>query len=252
MTADYKDSRRYRASGDAVFQACHDAMQPCGFVVTASDPRSGTIEAISSDGPFSETENSSFLGLILKDVLAKFRERISISVTTDGLVQVRSESQPKTVIFDQGRNRANVIRIWRKLDQYLLPPQGVVMNVNNDSSVTITGNSAPVQQASPGAQQQSASPGAGQVTGVWGDEDLDRVREFLRAFDAGAHRLRLAPEQFDEIRAEIATIRAQAGSPKPRHHVIRESLRSVRSILEQAGGGAAAVGLLELLHHINM
>ncbi|HEX6470958.1 MAG TPA: hypothetical protein VF069_17800 [Streptosporangiaceae bacterium] len=252
MTASYEDSRRYRASRDAVFHACCDAMQPCGFLVTASDARSGTIEAVSSDGQFAETESSSLMGLILKDVLAKFRERLSISVAADGLVHIHSESQPRTVIFDQGRNRANVIRIWRKLDQYLLPHQGVVTNIHNDSSVTITGNTAPVQQASPGAQQQSASPGATQVTGVLDDEEMDRVREFLRQFDAGAHLLRLAPEQSDEIRAEIATIRAQAGSPKPRHHIIRESLRSVRAILEQAGGGAVAVGLLELLHHINM
>jgi hypothetical protein len=124
------------------------------------------------------------------------------------------------------------------------------MNIQ-DNSVTISGNTAPVQQAGPGAQQQNASPGAVQVSGQ-DAADLDRVREFLQQFDASTHELQLPPEQADELRAEVATIRAQAGSPKPRYHVIRESLRSVRAILEQAGGGAVAVGLLELLHHINM
>jgi hypothetical protein len=251
MTASYESSRRYQASGDAVFRACYDAMQPCGFQVTASDARSGTIQALSTAGQFADTENSSFLGLILKDVLAKFREKISISVSDDGLVHVQSESQPKTVVFDQGRNRANVINIWKKLDDYLLPYRGVVMNIREDNSVTITGNTAPVQQASPGAQQQSASPGARQVAGRH-DEDLERIREFLREFDACARQLQLPPEQSAEIQAEIATIRAQLGSPKPRQHVVRESLRSVRAVLEQAGGGAVAVGLLELLHHISM
>lgn len=251
MTASYEGSRRYQASRDTVFRACYDAMQPCGFQIIEFDVSSGTIQALSTDGQYADTENSSFLGLVFKDVLAKFREKISISVADDGMVHIQSESQPKTVIFDQGRNRANIINIWKKLDQYLLSYRGVVMNIGEDNSVTIIGNTAPVQQASPGAQQQNASPGARQVCDC-NDKDLYRVREFLQEFDAHVHELRLPQEQSDEIQAEIVTIRAQVGSPKPKYHVVRESLCSVRAILEQASGGVVTVGLLELLRHINM
>lgn len=122
------------------------------------------------------------------------------------------------------------------------------MNVSNHG-VVITGNTSPVQQGSPGAQQQSASPGATQVTGD--AVDLPRVRAFIQKFNEHAHQLQLSSELAAEIRAEVATIRAQSESPKPKSHVIRESLRSVRSILEQAGGGVGAAALLEIIRHIS-
>jgi hypothetical protein len=248
MTAGYADSRRYALPRDLIFRACFDAMQPCGLVITSSIQESWTIHAISTDGNFAKQENSSIMGLLFRGINSKFRERITVSVDETGLVAVSSTSTPKTVVLDYGRNLAHVIDIWRKLDEYLLRDRGVVMNVN-DHSVVITGNSGSVQQGSPGAQQQSASPGATQVTGD--ADDLPRVRAFIREFNEHAHELQLPSELEAEIRAEIATIHAQSESPKPKRHVIRESLRSVRSILEQAGGGVAAAALLEIIRHIS-
>ena len=47
-------------------------------------------------------------------------------------------------------------------------------------------------------------------------------------------------------------MKAQLRSPKPKLHVIRESLHSARAILEIGTGSAAAIGLLDLLQHIHL
>ena len=71
-------------------------MQPCGFTVTESDPESGVIRAISTEGIYAETENSTFLGLVLKGTLSRFREHVTIAVDDSGQVVVHSVSSPKT------------------------------------------------------------------------------------------------------------------------------------------------------------
>ena len=85
-----------------------------------------------------------------------------------------------------------------------------------------------------------------------GDLDLGAVREFLGQYDAQAADLDLPAAAAEELAAEIDTIKAQIRSPRPKHHIIRESLRCIRAILESASGGVAAVGLLDLLQHIHL
>ena len=129
MTANFEDTRHYAAPRARVFQACLDALQPSGFKVMASDLQSGTINAISSDGPYSHRPDSGFLeeiGLFLLSrtgVLSKFRECISIEVDDDSNVHARSVSEPSTVVLDQGRNRKHVITLWNALDRLLMRPQ---------------------------------------------------------------------------------------------------------------------------------
>jgi hypothetical protein len=81
---------------------------------------------------------------------------------------------------------------------------------------------------------------------------LDAVREFLREFDAQVADLDLPPLTAEELAAEIATVKAHVGSPRPKRNIIRESLRSIRAILEVTSGSAAAVGLLDLLRVIHL
>jgi hypothetical protein len=49
------------------------------------------------------------------------------------------------------------------------------------------------------------------------------------------------------LQADVATIRAQLASPKPKPSLIREGLLSVRHVLEHAGGKIAATGILAAL-----
>jgi hypothetical protein len=102
-----------------------------------------------------------------------------------------------------------------------------------------------------GSPIQAGSPGAHQAVSV-GDISLDRVREILTEFDAQASSLQLPDDEAAQLHADMATVKAQVESPRPNHHTIRAHLASARAILEHAAGGAAAVGLLDLLGHVHL
>jgi hypothetical protein len=102
-----------------------------------------------------------------------------------------------------------------------------------------------------GSAIQSGSPGAQQDVSV-GDISLYRVREILTEFEAQASSLHLPDDEAAQLHADMATVKAQVESPRPNHHTIREHLLSARAILEHAAGGAAAVGLLDLLRHVHL
>lgn len=100
-----------------------------------------------------------------------------------------------------------------------------------------------------GSPIQSGSPGARQEVTV--DIDLGNVRDFLSQLEKVASTLDLPETASQELAAEVATLKAQVDSPKPKRQIIRESLHSIRGILEGTGGALAATGLLEMLQHIH-
>ncbi|GAA4235035.1 hypothetical protein GCM10022254_41340 [Actinomadura meridiana] len=115
------------------------------------------------------------------------------------------------------------------------------MNVTGSNNVTIVGNHNPVQQAGSNTRQDIRGPER---------PDLSQITAFLTRLDSEAHQLGLSGEDYSEMRAEAETIRAQVKSPKPKWHVIAESVRSIRAILEGTCGGIVAAGLLEALPQI--
>ncbi len=98
---------------------------------------------------------------------------------------------------------------------------------------------------------QAGSPGATQTVTV-GDLNLKLVREVVDQYEKDEAALGLDASEAEEARAEIKTIRAQLDSPRPKPLVVRESLTSLRAIVEGAAGSMAAVGLLDLLARINL
>jgi hypothetical protein len=100
-----------------------------------------------------------------------------------------------------------------------------------------------------GSPIQAGSPGATQTTTV-GDLNLELVREVVDQYEKDEAALGLDASKVEEARAEIRTIRAQLDSPRPKPVVVRESLTSLRAIVEGAAGSMAAVGLLDLLARI--
>jgi hypothetical protein len=91
-----------------------------------------------------------------------------------------------------------------------------------------------VQQATTDSTQTfvRAPPDLAAVTSL-----MTRLREQLGVLD-------LTTEARGEIEADIATIEAQAKSPKPRFAIIRETMHSIRSVIEQAAGSAVGAGLV--------
>jgi AbiTii len=95
-----------------------------------------------------------------------------------------------------------------------------------------------------GSQIQVNSPGAQQQQGML-PEQLAELRKLVDMIDGALHGA-TDSEEIRELRAEVATLKAQSESPKPKRSVIRESLSSVRAILEGAAGEVLAHHLPEL------
>jgi hypothetical protein len=91
-----------------------------------------------------------------------------------------------------------------------------------------------------------SAPGASitQNSGLKGDE-LQQIVSDLRQLSASEA---LSPENRTQIRIDVGTIELQVNSSRPNHSIIRASLESVQSVLENAAGtvlGAGAVAAIK-------
>ena len=62
--------------------------------------------------------------------------------------------------------------------------------------------------------------------------------------------LEISDSSRKNLEGEIATVEAQIQVSKPKVPFIRECLRSVRSILEEAAGGLVVAGLIEKISRL--
>ena len=110
------------------------------------------------------------------------------------------------------------------------------VNVINIGSMV---NSA-IQQASPDATQALQA----------GDTRTDGILEVVDQVKGVLDRLGLRPAERTDLEAEIGTVQFQMKSSRPKVPILRESLASMRSILEGASGGALAAGLVKMIAKI--
>jgi hypothetical protein len=101
------------------------------------------------------------------------------------------------------------------------------------------------------AHPSKPKPRAHQAVSI-GELNLDKVREILAEFEAKGSALELPDGEAAQLRADMATVKAQVESPRPNRRTIREHLLSARAILENAIGGAGAVGLIDLIQHLHL
>jgi len=66
--------------------------------------------------------------------------------------------------------------------------------------------------------------------------DLEAVGKFIAQLEGALQGAKLPAEQLAELQADVASIKAQLGSPKRKHQFLRECVASIRRILENAGG----------------
>ncbi|CAM2161448.1 AbiTii domain-containing protein [Paraburkholderia sacchari] len=121
----------------------------------------------------------------------------------------------------------------------------VTYNVENQTVIHGMSNSQ-VQQ---GASQSSQTFVQQQAV------DATAIASFITELRKQLDTLGLSEDARQEIEADIATVEVQGRSPKPRVLIIKEALKSIRSILENAAGGALAGAvpslLAELARHTN-
>jgi hypothetical protein len=96
------------------------------------------------------------------------------------------------------------------------------------------------------SQIQQFSPHSSQTQSL----DLPALNRFVEEMRSALPQLGLGKESLGEASAELDTLAAQAKSPKPKPAVIRESLKTLRVVLEEAAGSLIAAGLLSQLPRI--
>lgn len=82
--------------------------------------------------------------------------------------------------------------------------------------------------------------------------DVEKIEEFLSRIKEKMSELEINSEQKSELNAEITTLESQISSPKPKMIIVKESLNTVRNILENIAGSIIASNLLRYLGQINI
>lgn len=102
-----------------------------------------------------------------------------------------------------------------------------------------------------GSQIQQGTNNSTQ-TGTFSVSDMDKITNFIQEISTKVPQLNLNPEDKDELNSEISTIKVQSSSSRPKTSIIKESLRTIRNILEGMAGSVLATELLNKLSNINM
>jgi hypothetical protein len=136
-------------------------------------------------------------------------------------------------------NRTVIIDELVKRDKYLRD-----MNPQPSSSITVHGS---VYNSN--LQQGDRSTATINYKAM--ESDVLRV---LAGIERSIDDMGLSPADKGELVADVGTVKAQLNSPNPKTSVITECFRSMRHILEHAGGAAMAHGLIAevvrlLSHH---
>jgi hypothetical protein len=92
------------------------------------------------------------------------------------------------------------------------------------------------------------SPGANITTNV--GVDREELRNFITGLKELLMTVPVAPEAKEQINIDIGTIEIQIGSSKPNVSIIRESLKSLKVIAENAAGSLLAAGLTPAVMHL--
>ena len=88
-----------------------------------------------------------------------------------------------------------------------------------------------------GSQIQISSSGSTQTqANTTTASDLDALRGLITALGAALDPGSVRGDAADELRAELATLKAQAASPKPKWEIIKATARSIKAIAEGATG----------------
>lgn len=91
-----------------------------------------------------------------------------------------------------------------------------------------------------GSQIQISSNGSTQTQANTTGADLEALRGLIDALGTALDRSNVQSDAADELRAELATLKAQAASPKPKWEIIKATARTIKTVAEGAAGGLIA------------
>ena len=96
-----------------------------------------------------------------------------------------------------------------------------------------------------GSQIQQSSPNA-QQSQTLENFSTTNINNFISKLKDELKNIKIDEDTSKELNVEIATVDIQMSSPKPKNGIIKESLSSIRTILEGASGSVAGQLLIEL------
>jgi hypothetical protein len=164
----------------------------------------------------------------------KFDTQVTLIVPTTALVRIADAVRTIILNWSMKLEEDGILGVGMSFTPVERETAGKTLyNINNFYG--------PVQ--SPQIQQETSQ--SIQISSIE-QVNIPELRAFLGALQKQIDRLNLLEEVKQELSAEIKTAEAQADSPKPKNSVIKESLGSIKRILEGAGGGVAANLLMQL------
>lgn len=86
------------------------------------------------------------------------------------------------------------------------------------------------------SQIQISTNGSTQTQSTTGGANLNALKELIEALGAALDRGAAQGEAANELRAELATLKAQAASPKPKWEIIKTTAHSIKTVAEAAAG----------------
>jgi hypothetical protein len=86
------------------------------------------------------------------------------------------------------------------------------------------------------SQIQISSNGSTQAQATTTGTDLDALCGLIEALSTALDRGSVRGDAADELRAELATLKAQAASPKPKWEIIKATARTIKTVAEGAAG----------------
>jgi hypothetical protein len=87
-----------------------------------------------------------------------------------------------------------------------------------------------------GSQIQIGSNSSSQHQANHTTNDTSALKGVADALIAALEQSKASGDVADELRAELATLRAQAASPKPKWEIVKASAKAVKAIVEGAAG----------------
>jgi AbiTii len=81
--------------------------------------------------------------------------------------------------------------------------------------------------------------------------DFDKIANFVSTLRDNLDKIELQEYNRKTVESEIATIKSELDSPKPKSSVIKQSLQTVRNLIEGVTGNLLASGLLHMIDQIN-
>jgi len=124
--------------------------------------------------------------------------------------------------------------IGRVDDSVAIGDRSVVVGATDSSGNTIIREGAFGYGAK--ASLGSVAIGAHANATPYANGDIELLRGLVEALGLALKRSAIQGEVAEELRAEVATLRAQASSPKPKWEVINSTGHSIKSVLEGAAG----------------